>query len=255
MTSDQEKQTKRRTYLQSLWRGKSPRKITNYLSFLFDGVQLDGASMLDIGAGSGKYSAWAAINGADVTALEPESAGSRAGSLSKMEELIKELDIHNCHILSETFQSLDPGDKKFDIILSYASINHLDERAVQILHTNEKTALEVYEKIFEKLRTISKIGSKLIIVDCSRRNFYPSIHVKNPFAPTIEWYKHQSPVLWRDLAYEYGFSNAHVDWISRFGFNLIPPKLRWVLSNSITGYFGESLFKLTMTRTDDITKM
>ena len=50
------------------------------LEDLFDGVDLSGKRMLDIGGGSGIYSFYAACAGArEVICLEPEAAGSMSG--------------------------------------------------------------------------------------------------------------------------------------------------------------------------------
>ncbi len=68
----------------------------------------------------------------------------------------------------------------------------------------------VYHEIF----SLSNKGTKLIVCDCSRYNFFALLKIRNPFSPTIEWHKHQSPELWAKLLKEAGFINPKIRWSS-----------------------------------------
>jgi hypothetical protein len=52
----------------------------------------------------------------------------------------------------------------------------------------------------------------VIISDCSRRNFWNTVGISNPFAPTIEWHKHQAPRQWRSLLEDSGFEFLDLRW-------------------------------------------
>ena len=141
-----------------------------------------------------------------------------------------------------TFQAFKPVGKQFDIILLHNSINHLDETACINLLSDEASRA-IYMNIFSKLSALASSGAKLIVCDCSRYNFFALLGIKNPFAPTIEWYKHQAPEIWVDLLSQVGFVNPRVRWTS---FNTLRSPGRVLLGNRLLSYFLRSDFRFTM---------
>ena len=86
--------------------------------------------MLDVGAGEGDASFYAACAGAErVVSLELEAAGSRGGVREQFNRIREHLDAPNVELRPETVQEFDAGGERFDVLLSVASINHLDEKA------------------------------------------------------------------------------------------------------------------------------
>ncbi len=215
-----------------------------YLDYLFqDVLPFAGKPMLDIGAGAGLHSLYAAYMGADtVICLEPESEGSTAGALAKFRRIAADLSLSNISMLPVSFQEFEPGTQTFDIVLLHNSINHLDEKAViNLRHSNE--ARTKYKSIFQKLSNLANPGAKLIICDCSRYNLFALLHLKNPLAPTIEWHKHQSPQFWSRMLEEFNFANPKIRW-SPLG---IPRGIgRLLLGNRIVAYCLWSQFCLVM---------
>lgn len=125
----------------------------------------------------------------------------------------------------------------FDVVLMASSINHIDEKMCMELSSNPK-ARETYMDIFGKLRTLMKNHGKLIITDCSNRNFWGDIGLNNIFARNINWEKHQSPKYWSNLLSSAGFSDPKislgVDYRLHYrGIYKVP----WVLSCFSTSYF------------------
>lgn len=201
--------------------------------------------MLDIGGGYGIHSFYAACKGAKhVTCLEPELAGSTKGTFDKFRKLSASLSLSNISFQPIRFQDFNSDDQIFDIILLHNSINHLDEEACIKLQYDDD-ARNRYKFIFQKLSKISAQGAKLIIADCSRYNFFASLGIKNPFAATIEWYKHQSPEFWSGMLLKYGFINPKVRWTS---FNNLRKVGRLLFGNRFTSYFLTSHFVLVMDR-------
>ena len=214
-----------------------------HLKTLFKGIALENRRVLDIGGGSGLHSFYAACMGAkEVVCLEPETEGSRSGMGAKFRKLGGILGYNQVKFEPVTFQAFDPAEKQFDVILLHNSINHLDETAcINLL--NSEMSKAVYMDILSKFSSLASSGAKLIICDCSRYNFFALLGIKNPFAPTIEWHKHQAPEVWVDLLGKVGFASPRIRWIS---FNTLRSPGRVLLGNKLLSYFLRSDFRFTM---------
>src|SRR4029077_12098423 len=130
-----------------------------------------------------------------------------------------------------------------DVVLSVASINHLDEKSCVALGQSADAEKE-YQDIFRNIARMMKPGAKLIIVDAGRRNFFGDIRMRNPMSPNIEWFKHRQPEYWAQLLGNSGFERPHISWSSgkllRYaGIRALPQAL---------SYFGQSIFRLELTR-------
>ena len=125
---------------------------------------------------------------------------------------------------------------------SVNSINHLDERACIQLR-NSIQAREVYLNIFRKIKKIMTNNSKIILLDVSRNNYFGNRNLKNPFAKSIEWFKHHEPEYWAELLSICGFKDPKITWNSA-------KHLRYLRIMSISkklAYFMSSSFRLEMT--------
>lgn len=231
---------------------RSKGNLTFYLNYLFESVPFTGKSMIDIGGGSGLYTFYAAIMGAKyVICVEPEMKGSTKGTLKKFKKLSAKLSLSNVSLQPVRFQEFD-ATRAFDIILLHNSINHLDEEACIKLRYDDE-ARRRYELIFQKLSKIAAPGAKLVITDCSRYNFFALLDVTNPFAPTIEWHKHQSPEFWSNMLSNYGFINPKIRWgldVEAYfsSFSGLRKIGRLLFGNRFASYFSTSAFLLVMDR-------
>lgn len=210
---------------------------------LFNGIDFAGKNFLEIGCGAGVYSFYVAIKGANkVVCLEPEAQGSKLGIIKKFKDFQNQLNINNISLLPTTFQDYNANNIKYDIILLYNSINHLDENAC--IHLSEGNKFkEKYLEIFDKLYNISNKGAKLIICDCSRYNLFSLLKIKGPFTRDIEWFKHWSPNTWLVLLKEVGYVNPVVKWNSLKNLRTFGKIL---FGNKIMSYFLNSHFCLKM---------
>ncbi|HEY1358242.1 MAG TPA: class I SAM-dependent methyltransferase [Thermoleophilaceae bacterium] len=216
-----------------------------YLDYLFRDTSLEGKRVLDIGAGDGIYSLYAAGAGArQVVALEPEAAGSSADVTKKFREAAERMGADNVELSHETFQEYDPGEERFDVVCLLAAVNHLDEPACMVLHRDPE-ARETYRRLFAELAELTAPGGHLIVSDASRNNLFARLPVTNPVARHIEWEKHQPPELWADLLRDAGFDSPRIRWHS---FNSLRAPGRALLGNRFASWFLESGFCLTMVR-------
>lgn len=225
--------------------GRSPSKLLFSLRNFFDGVSLSGRSVLDIGAGEGDTSLYAACAGASrVVSLEPEAAGSGAHTREVFERVRDAIRADQVELRAESLQEFDADGERFDVLVSKASINHLDEDAC-IRLAADPTARDSYREIFGGLAELATGGADLVIVDCARRNLFGDLGVTNPFAPMIEWEKHQSPRLWASLLAEVGFGDPRIRWLT---FNRLGRPGQTLLGNWLAAYLTTSLFWLRVTR-------
>lgn len=213
---------------------------------IFQDIDLEGKNMLEIGCGKGVYSIWASIHGARrVVGLEPLEEGSFDSSAvySDFEKMVKALRIKNIKMLPLKIQDYKKKkNEKFDLVLSVASINHLDEDSCVNLRKNA-AAREIYKGIFRDIAKQMNKGGKLIILDCSNRNFFADVGLTNPMGKSIEWFKHESPEFWAELLSECGFAKARISWPSGryLRFLNIFNRSKWM------SYFMNSFFRLEMT--------
>jgi SAM-dependent methyltransferase len=225
--------------------GEPADNIRFYCEYLFDDVALAGKTMLDIGAGDGRYSFFAACAGARrVVSLEPEVQGSRTGMLERFERTRGLLRLEQVKLEPKRLQEYEPHGEVFDVLLLHASINHLDEQACIRLR-DDPTARDTYRHLVEKLAELTAPGGMVIVSDCSNKNLFARLGIRNPIAPTIEWHKHQEPELWVRLLGEVGFGSPRIRWTS---FNRLRTFGRLLLGNRFASYCLGSLFCLTMVR-------
>ncbi|MCD6364594.1 MAG: hypothetical protein J7M14_01835 [Planctomycetes bacterium] len=223
---------------------RKPARAMFEMRKLFAGVELSGASVLEIGAGAGLAGAWALQQGARrYVALEPEAEGSTGGVQSTILQLREALLPADFDVRPLRFQDYDNQGELFDVILSHNSINHLDEEACQRLR-HSKEARSVYRSLLLRLGEMIRPGGKLIISDCSRRNFFGLLRLRNPVARTIEWHKHQTPKFWTELIEPLGFQRESLTWNTHSALRHLAP----ILSNAMAAYFLTSHFRLLFQR-------
>lgn len=201
--------------------------------------------VLEIGSGNGIFSALMCLAGArSVTAMEPAAAGSSSGILDAFRRKKNQLGLKNCLLITDTLQQSELQPDTYDLIVAVASINHWDEQAC-IQLKSDNTAQGKYILLFKKCFESLRQGGKIIVSDVGRENFWGTIKkltgLKHPFAPTVEWHKHQQPKLWGNLLKKAGFENIMWDWIC-------PPPLKFgidkFINNFIFAYFTASYFVL-----------
>ncbi len=221
----------------------SKENLRFQLGVLFKGVDFRNARVIDIGSGNCLYGLYMAYMGAkEVICLEPEAQGSTSGANNKFDSIRKSLQLDNIILKPIAIEEFEPDTRKFDVILLYNSINHLNETAcINLLR--DRNARMIYERVISKISYIANPGARLIVSDCSRNNFFALLRIKNPFVPTIEWHKHHSPEVWVKLFEDAGFVSPKITWNS---FNRLRNFGRVMLGNRLASYFLASQFTLRM---------
>jgi SAM-dependent methyltransferase len=212
-------------------------RITNR----YKDVDFRGKRVLDIGGGLGLISYYASIKGASaVVCLDPGDDGAIIDLNAESMRLQQAMQTDTVSFLPLKLQEYDPDGALFDVIIMSSSINHIDEAACERL-PDDPEARQSYREIFQQIASMSKPNGRLLVSDVSPRNFYARLGVRNPFAPTIEWHKHQPPDVWIDLMAQVGYADFKVRWLSlpRFGrFGEI------ALSNKLGAYVINSAFMI-----------
>jgi hypothetical protein len=207
------------------WKG-----LNWHCTHLLEGVSPSGGNTLEIGAGEGVLGLWLLSRGArSVTQLEPESDGAAEGVAARSRALFEPLHLEPGRWVwkPEPFQSFAP-DRRYRLVLSQNSINHLDEDAcVHLLEHPE--ARERYRKIFVKIHDALEPGGKLVVGDCARTNYGALLlGGHTPFAPGIEWHKHHEPETWAQLMEEAGLVLEEIRWwLPYYRVRALHPLLRW----------------------------
>jgi cyclopropane fatty-acyl-phospholipid synthase-like methyltransferase len=219
------------------------KRLLFEMNSLFGQIDFKGKKVLDIGGGEGILSFYAEIKGAvEVVCLEPEGEGGEMGILQKFIALQQVLQCRKVQLVKDTFQNYIT-ENKFDIVVMHDSVNHLNEPACINLKNIPEFRNE-YVSYFKKLHDLMKPGGNLIITDCSNINFWPLVGLANPFSNTMEWEKHQTPEIWKQIVEESGFMFKKLSWssINRFGaFGKI------IFGNRLAAFFLVSHFKLYFT--------
>ena len=213
---------------------------------LFAGVDLNDKRMLDIGGGEGTHSFYAACTGARrVVCLEPEVEGSNTKMTDTFRRFQEQIPVTGVTLDTNTIQDFSTDTEQFDVVLLHNSINHLDEEACIKLH-EDQSAGDSYRGVLSHIGDLCAPNATLIVCDCSPDNFFARVGMRNPFAPAIEWHKHQSPELWADLLGDVGFRDPRIRWTP---LNRLRDAGKPFTGNRLAAFFLASHFCLKMTKT------
>ena len=182
-------------------------------NFLFRGIDLRGAYVLEIGCGTGAWAIWTSLHGASkVVAIDPEAAGSSKNSFAEFQRNIETFGLQKqIQAIGCSLEDLPKQQRPFDVVVMYNVINHLDEDAVMVLH-KEQAAFERYVTLLKNLRSHMRSGSWLVVADCARDNLWANLGLTSPFVPSIEWEKHQNPKTWIEVVEHAGFRTFDLRW-------------------------------------------
>ena len=212
----------------------------------FQDIEFEGKRIVDIGSGKGLMSIYTSLYGAkEVVSLEPELHGATNKALEIQRDRVKKLNINNIKILNQDFNLWEYNDEPFDIVMSFASINHLHESPYHALHHEETR--QIYIDIAKKIRELLCLNGVAMITDSCRYGLFhwlKYIGINRPWTPTkrtsINFRIHQNPGVWKDIFVNAGFSEVRIKYP-------LPYKLRKVkkfIENPIANFLLEARFIL-----------
>ncbi len=225
----------------TLCRTGSKESLIWECDFLFKDVDLSGSGFLDIGGGVGLGSFYAACAGAtEVVCLEPEAEGSTHGVRQEFAKIAQALSVNNAQLVDSTFQAFEAEPGRFGTVFLNAAVNHLNEPAcIDVLRSEE--ARGVYVGLFRQMAELTRENGVIIISDVSRHNVFPTLGLRNPIMPTIEWHKHQSPRTWARLLVAAGYTNIKIAWHTPRPLGIAG---RALLGNSAGAFLTRSRFRI-----------
>lgn len=210
----------------------------------FGRLDFSGLNVLEVGAGNGLYACCVASLGAKhIIALEPEAEGSGQAVGKTLVQNAYKLGLTNLKYIPCTLQDFTTPTSSLDLIYMLAVVNHLDEKHVQTLHSDERSR-SVFQHLLRPVWEWLKPGGMFVLTDASRHHAYePLIRLKllrrHPFQPAIEWEKHQPPRVWQNLLQDLGYYPVEFHWATNWRYPWIP---RLLVDNIIAAHLYSSLF-------------
>jgi len=205
---------------------ENPPGYQYFLKKLFQDVQLQDRSVLEIGSGRGLISLHCATQGASsVVSMEPEMEGSTGGVTDIQQQRIQQLGLEDrVELVRQNFHDAVLEKESFDVIVMIAVLNHLYETPLNALKSKE--VFGRYVEIAARLHSLLREGGTLIATDACRYSFWTQVRRFGwpkflcLTQQTIEWQIHQQPKVWRKIFLQAGFRDVHIQYP-------VPYRLRW----------------------------
>lgn len=215
------------------------RRQLDGIAMRYGGVDFAGKRVLDIGGGIGAISVYAASRGAsEVVCLDPGDDGALLDHADAQERFRQAVPTERVTFVAERLQDYQPPADPFDVVILNHAINHLDEAACERL-PDDPAAVATYVGLFTDIAALTAPGGLFLAADVSPHNLFTRLGRRNPFTPSIEWHKHQTPETWISLLHQAGFGQFRVRWVPLPRFGTVG---RVVLANPVGGYLTSAHF-------------
>jgi SAM-dependent methyltransferase len=180
---------------------------------LFDGVELRGKTVLEIGSGTGLLSIYMALRGAQVTSLEPEMVGSTSGVLATQRARCEALGLSVESVAADfnTWQT----DRTFDVIVARSTINHLYPSEHHARW--DAPTWNGYVRMLRRVKGMLSPGGVFVASDAARYGFWRFVrkYAKQPWKQGktgVNWRHHQNAATWAKLLRAAGFRSVERDY-------------------------------------------
>jgi SAM-dependent methyltransferase len=216
---------------------------------LYDGVSIAGRTVLEIGSGRGLMSIYTALRGAaTVVSMEPELVGSRNGMIELQRQRLDALGVHNVELLGADFNAWNPGSRRFDLVLSRASINHLFPATRNA--SADPGTFAGYVDVAARMRALLDPGGIALVTDASRYAFFTAVRdlgIRRPWNRVrtgVDWRHHQNPSAWAGIFRAAGFSAVTI----RYPLPYRLRRLKGVVDTAPVNFFLKGSFILKAVR-------
>jgi|GEM_PF-3566726 len=225
-------------------RHHKPLAYEQAMARMFRNIPIAGRSALDIGSGRGLTTIWLAMQGAQrVVSMEPEMEGSTSGVIQLQRDRLNKLSLRQVEFVTTDFQHYEP-DEKFDIVVSNASINHLDESEKNAMH--DRDTFESFVVIAKKMKELLNPDGVAVITDASRHGFFSLARAFGMpkrlcyYSKTIEYKIHQNAGTWKKIFLEGGFRGIEIEHPIPHAFRHVEP----LFNNAVASFFLQGSFIL-----------
>ena len=225
-----------------------PAAFAYMLARMFAGIDFSGKRVLEIGSGRGLLAIYMGLRGADVLSMEPELVGATSGVIAQQRARIKALGLRNVEVLHADFNTWDPGNSLFDVIVSRSSINHLYASAHHAEHHRE--TYDAYVGMATRLRTMLVPTGLFVASDACRYSFFSGLRdfgVRRPWQRKrsgVHWRHHQNPGTWARIFRQAQFSSVQVVYPAPYRLRMLGP----VVETAVANFFLQGTFVMRARR-------
>ena len=215
---------------------QNPPAFAHALANLFEGTDLSGKRVLEIGSGRGLVAVYMGLQGAaHVLSMEPELVGATFGVIEDQRSRIATLGLRNVELEVANFNTWDPAGRRFDVIVSRASINHLHESNQHAEH--HRPTYDAYVHVTSRIHQMLAPGGTFIATDACRYAFFTAVRhigIRRPWRwkrSGVDWRYHQNPGTWMRIFKDAGFSRSSVDYPVPYRLRMMGPVVNTAAAN------------------------
>jgi len=223
---------------------RNPQAFAHAVENMFNGIDFAGKRVLEIGSGTGLLAIYMGMRGAQVVSMEPELVGATSGVIAEQQARLAALGMRNVEVVNADFNTWDAGNRRFDVIVSRSSINHL--HASEHHAERHKETYDAYVQVARRVRDMLAAGGVFVVTDSSRYAFFSGLRrfgIRRPWRwerSGVDWRHHQNAGTWKRIFRDAGFTASTVTYQVPYRLRALRP----VVDTAVTNFFLQDSFIL-----------